>query len=1097
MNYKKKTHIRCCCMLFLFLSTFLQLSHAQTPAAKEVRGVVLDEQGEPIIGANLIQKGVPATGTTTDFDGNFTLSVPSTATLVVSYIGYMSQEVNINGQSQLKIVLIEDSQSLSEVVVTALGMTRDKKALGYAMTELKGDDLLKSNNVNPVNALQGKVAGVQINMGTAGPQSSQRILIRGNTSMSGNNQPIFVIDGIIIDNEVTKTGDKADRDFGNDIKNLNSDDFETVSVLKGAAATALYGSRASNGVVLITTKKGKKGEGLGISFSNTQQWESIYSYPKFQNQFGMGTFPLWPVDKNGVEVRNIEPGRNFGPAYDYNPYTVSQIYEGTHRPYEDNLKEMYRTGYYMNTNVAISGGTDKSTFRFSFSNLQNDGLSLKNSMERNSLSLNATQDISKYISAEAGFSYVNSNAKNPTYQGGDKSPIYDFSFSVPREYDTRYWKRNYWSVAKDGWNGDDPFGYSATLFDYLENDEIQNEENYRGYLNVNFNLTDWLKFVVKGDMNRLYKKYEKKTLATEKDGFRGAEYRLNESQKLQYKLTAMLTAQKKFNDFSLSASVGVERFNEDQSYHNSKTNNGLRIPGVFELNNSIDPATTEAYSRTKQKRINSVYGFINMDWKGQVFLDLTGRNDWSSTLRYIDGSGNVSYFYPSVSSSWILTETFKNKLPESISFAKIRASYAIVGKDCDPYLITNPGTYKYFNSFKDSYFESGTYPYFEFANKNLGATNLKPEKQHAVEFGIDYRMFKNRIGIDLAFYKSNTKNQILALPTSEETGVSYRIINAGNIQNQGIEILLSATPVQTKDLVWDITLSYTKNKNKIKELYPGVTRYQLGTGSIETDAWATEGGSYGDIYSSAAFKRDEITGEKLLNSSGGWIRSGTSEKIGSMQPDFLGGFTSNLQWKGFNLGIVIDARFGGDILSASYNYGMSSGRLMSSLPGRTEELGGLKRILDDGRTVYDGMIPDGIFEPNATVEHNKTQINIGGMSYREAYEKGYVKPISAYSYYANMYDWGNGIREASIHKLSWVALREISLNWEIPSNWINKAFIKRANLGFVVRNVGYLYNSLPDNIHPEGLKSNYSYEYVEAGGNVFSRNYGVKLSLNF
>ncbi len=559
----------------------------------------------------------------------------------------------------------------------------------------------------------------------------------------------------------------------------------------------------------------------------------------------------------------------------------------------------------------------------------------------------------------------------------------------------------------------------------------------------------------------------------------------------------MLTAQKKFNNFSISGSIGAERFNEDQSFHNSKTNNGLRIPGVFELNNSIDPPTTEAYSRTKQKRINSVYGFINMDWAGQVFLDVTGRNDWSSTLRYLDGSGNVSYFYPSVSTSWLITETFKEKLPSSISFAKIRASYAIVGKDCDPYLITNPGTYIYFNSFKDTYFGSGTYPYFDFANKNLGALDLKPEKQHAIEFGVDYRMFNNRIGIDLAYYKTNTKNQILALPTSEETGVSYRIINAGNIQNQGIEILLSATPVQTRDLVWDITLSYTKNKNKIKELYHGVTRYQLGTSSIETDAWATVGGAYGDIYSSAAFKRDEATGEKLLNSAGAWLRSGTSEKIGSMQPDFLGGFTSNLQWKGFNLGMIIDARFGGDILSASYNYGMSSGRLMSSLPGRTEDLGGLKRTLDDGRVVNDGMIPDGIFEPNATVDYKGTQVNVGGMSYCEAYEKGYVEPISAYNYYGNLYDWGNGIREASIHELSWVALREISLNWEIPSKWISKAFIKRANIGFVVRNVGYLYNSLPDNIHPEGLKSNYSYEYVEAGGNVFSRNYGVKLNLNF
>lgn len=1058
-----------------------------------VKGTITDTNNEPVIGATIVVQNNASHGTVTDIDGNYSLdNVPSNAILQFSFVGMVTQSVQVNGRLTIDITMESDAALLDEVVITALGMTRDAKALGYAMTELKGDELVKSNIVNPVNALQGKVAGVQINMGAAGPQSSQRILIRGNTSMSGNNQPIFVIDGIIIDNEVTKTGDKFDRDFGNDLKNLNSDDFETVSVLKGAAATALYGSRASNGVILITTKKGKKSQGLGISFSHTQQWENVYSFPSLQNEFGMGTYPLWPLNDDGTENRNITTGRNFGPKYDYKPYTVEGIYEGIHQPYPKNMKDMYRTGRYINTNVALSGGTDKSTFRFSFSNLQNDGISLNNTFDRNSFSLNATQEISDIVSAESGFAYVNSEARNPTYQGGDKSPVYDFSYSVPRDYDTKYWMKNYWSEARDGYNGNDPFGYSGTIFDYLENNQIQKEENYRGYLSVNFKLTDWLNFVVKADMNRIYKTYEKKDIATEPSEFRGASYSLNNSKKLQYKTTAMLTASHHFNDIGLSGSLGTERFDEQQSYHRSNTNNGLRVPGVFELSNSIDPATTDARAMVNRKRINSVYGFINADWKGQVYLDITGRNDWSSTLRYTNGSGNVSYFYPSISSSWLISESFKESIPRSISFMKVRASYAIVGNDTDPYTITNPGTYYYYNSFKDGYFGSGTYPYFKFANERLGAPDLKPEKQYAIEFGVDYRMFNNRIGIDAAYYKTNTKNQILALPTSTETGVGYRIINSGNIQNQGIELLLSATPIQTKEWLWDITLIYTKNRNKIIELYPGVTKYELPGGGIDTQAWATEGGAYGDIYTSYAFKRDE-NGNKLLNSAGGWIRSGTSEKIGSMQPDFLGGFTSNLKWKGFNLSCVVDARFGGDIFSASYNYGMSGGRLKSSLHGRTQELGGLERKLSDpdGRIVHDGMIPDGVFEAGVK---NKDGVDIGGMSYQEAYDKNLVNPLSAYMYYANMYDWGSGIREASVHELSWVALREISLYWDIPQKWTEKLYIKNATLGFIVRNVGYLYNSLPDNIHPEGLKSNYSSEYLEAGGNVYSRNYGIKLN---
>lgn len=1058
---------------------------------KTLKGNVSDETS-PIIGASVIIVG-KTVGTVSDEEGNFTLSnLVNGDVMRITYLGYTSQDIVYSGQTSLNVVLKEDTKMLGEVVVTALGMTREKKALGYAITELNGDELAKSNIVNPVNALQGKVAGVQINMGSAGPQSSQRILIRGNTSLSGNNQPIFVVDGVIVDNEVTKTGDKFERDFGNDLKNLNSDDFESVSVLKGAAATALYGSRASNGVILITTKKGKKGDGLGISLSHTEQWETLYDFPRLQNEFGMGSIPLWSLNPDESENRNIQAATNFGPRYDGLPYNVGGVYDGIYKSYDDNLKEMYRTGRYSNTNLAVSGGNETSSFRFSYSRLANTGVSLNNSFDRNNLSLNVTHDISKIVSAEAGFNYVQSEGRNPTYQGGDRSPIYDFAYSVPRSYDTKYWMQNYWSTKKDGYNQDDPFGYASTLFELLENNEFQNEENYRGYLNVNFKITNWLKAVVKGDMNNTYRKYEKKTLATENSEFRGAGYRLNESVKIQQKYSAMLSANQRFGDFGVSGSLGAEGFYEEQGYHNSQSNNGLRTPGMFTLANSVNPATTDAYSKIRQKRMNSVFGFINTDWKNQLYFDLTGRNDWSSTLMYANGTGNVSYFYPSVSASWLVTETLRSALPSVISFAKFRASYAVVGKDCDPYLITDPGTYIYYNSFKQNYFDaSGSYPYYKFNNDNLGSLDLKPEKQHAIEFGFEYRMFDNRLGIDLAWYKTNTMNQILNMPISAETGVANRVFNAGNIQNAGIELLLTGTIIKNKDWLWDVSLTYTRNRNKIMELAPGVTKYKIGGGAIDVEAWATEGGAYGDIYTSYAYKRDE-KGNKLLNSAGGWIRSGTSEKVGSIQPDFLGGFTSSLSWKGITLSAVLDARIGGDIMSASYNYGMASGSLESSLRGRPGH-GGLERTLSDGRKVHDGMIPEGVFDKGTIIAGT----DVSGKTYKEAYEKGIVQPVSAYSYYTSLYEWGPGIREASIHELSWVALRELSVYWDLPKKWLSKVQVKGATLGLVVRNVGYLYNSLPDNIHPEGLKSNLSYEFVEAGGNIYSRNFGVKLNLNF
>ncbi|MDR0893105.1 MAG: SusC/RagA family TonB-linked outer membrane protein [Mediterranea sp.] len=1077
-----------------YASDVSAVQQASRPKVK-FTGVVTDNLGT-VVGATVKVKGT-SVGTLTDTEGRFTIEAAMGDVLIISYVGYKPMEVKLTGKTHFDIHLDEDAQALDEVVVTALGISREKKALSYAMTEIKGDEIIKSSVVNPINALQGKVAGVQINMGAAGPQSSQRIMIRGNTSLSGNNQPVFVVDGVIIDNEVTKTsGDKFERDFGNDLKNLNSDDFESVSVLKGASATALYGSRASNGVILITTKKGKKGEGLGISVSQTEQWNVLYAFPDLQNEFGMGTTTVWGLKPDGTENRDISSGTNWGPRYDGKPYTMG-AFKGIYKSYDDNLKDMYQTGRYSNTNIALAGGTEKSTYRLSYSNMRDKGVSLNNSFMRNSLSLNVSSDISKVLSVESGFNYIHSKGRNPSYQGGERSAVYDFAYAVPRSYDTSYWMKNYWNSKHDGYNDLDPFGYSKTLIDLLENNEYQREENYRGFANINLKLASWLKATLKGDLNHTYTKYEKQTLVTGKSNYDGAAYVLNESTKFQNKITAMITANHTWGDFSVSGSLGTERFDEKRSYHNSTTNNGLKVPGQFTLDNSVDPATTDAISNWKRKRMNSIFGFINADWKNQIYLDITDREDWSSAL------GPTPYNYSSFGASWLITETLRDKLPSAISYAKIRASYAIVGKDCDTYLKTDPGTFVYNNSQTDSKFNGGSYAYYKFSNNNLVESNLKPEKQHAVEIGLEYRMFDNRLGLDFAWYKTNTRNQILAIPIASESGGDYRIFNAGNIQNAGIEISIDGTPIQTKDWRWEVSVNFTRNRNKIISLAPDVPKYKLPGGGIDCEAWATVGGAYGDIYTSYAYKRDE-NGNKLLNSTGQWLRSGESTKVGSIQPKFLGGFSTGLTWKGITLSAIIDARFGGDIFSASYNYGMASGSLKSSLRGRDTMYGGLPRTWETivggetiQRTTNDGMIPDGVFQPGTSVKVKEQMVDISGMSYQEAYEKGYLQPISARSYYVNKYEWSTGIREASVHELSWIALREVSLYWDLPKKWLKKVFVKGATLGLIVRNVGYLYNSLPDNIHPEGLQNNLTSEFVEAGGNVYSRNIGFKLNLNF
>ncbi len=589
-------------------------------------------------------------------------------------------------------------------------------------------------------------------------------------------------------------------------------------------------------------------------------------------------------------------------------------------------------------------------------------------------------------------------------------------------------------------------------------------------------------------MNRLYLTREDKKLADGESNYTGSGYSIEESKKEQYKVTALLSAVRKINDFTINATVAAEQWDTRRTWQDSWTVNGLRVPGKFDIKNSVKPAETDGLKNTDRKRINSVYAFINADYKGQIFLDITGRNDWSSSLIYSDGTGEVSYFYPSVSSSWIFTETFD--LPSFFTFGKLRGSYAIVGNDTDPYL-TSIGYYKLDGTFKNS-FDGNEYPYYSFDSEALRNSNLKPEKQHSIEFGTEMKFFNNRLGLDLAWYKTNTKNQILALSQAAESGVSSRWINAGNIQNSGIELVISGKPIDTPNFGWDLTANYTRNRNKIVELAPDVEKYYIEGGGMDCAAWATVGGAYGDIYTAYAYKRN-AKGEKELNSTGGWIRAGTQEKIGSLQPDFLGGILSVLRYKNLSLNMLFDARFGGNIISGTYNYGSYSGALENTLYGRDKEHGGLQRTLSDGTVLFDGMIPEGVFTSGTVIGG----VDVSGVSYQKAYEDGLVTPVAAQKYYENKHSWGNGIRESALFESSWVAFRELSLHYSIPQKLTKKLALNTVNVGFIVRNLGYLYNSLPDNIHPEGLPSNRSSAFVEIGGSAYTRSYGFNINVSF
>jgi len=1122
-NLIKSSTLACLIIIFgsndAFASKSIKEKNVKEVALQQnskVTGTVNDQSGMGIPGVNVTVKGT-AIGTITNLDGQYTLDVPANGILVYSFIGFETQEISTAGRSSIDVTLVEESLAVGEVVVTALGIKRETKKLGYSVTEMKGKELSESNVVNPVESLKGKVAGVYINTGTGGPQASSRITIRGNTSLSGNNQPIFVVDGVIMENSTTGAGEwGAGQDFGNEMKNLNPDDFESVSVLKGAAATALYGSRAANGVIMITTKKGAAGKkGLGVSVSNKTSFEYAYAGPDFQNEYGSGTKSTF--DKNDAGENQVSDAYyyQFGPKFDGN--IQARDLDGNLIPWvanEKNFLDVYDVGYQTNTNVALSGGSESTTFRFSYGNNKSKGITPGNKFDRNSILLRATQKLSDRVSVDGIVSYVRSNTDNPARQGGNSNALFQFVYGIPRYYDMTRYKDNY--IHSDGGilsqdSSLDRVGGSNFWFDLYEKNAYQKEDNLRLSLETKADITDWLSLKLRGNVNNTYITNEKKFLGGNK-GFTGGEYKVQQETREQHRLIALLTANKNFGeDFETSLSVGGETWESKRQFTMSRTHGGLKEPYVWAITNSKDVAKTNSLITGREKS-HAVYAFANVAWRNMLYLDLTARNDWSSTLAYPKGYdlGDVSYFYPSTTLSWIFTETID--LPEWFSFGKLRGSYAVVGNGTSPYA-TNKGLfYKFDKNYIDH--AGNNVGLYGFDSSNLGSLDLKPELTHSMEFGLDVKLFNNRVGLDVAYYKSNSKNQILSLPLAIETGVETQLVNAGNIQNQGVEVLLSVTPIRKPDLEWTSTFTFTRNRNKVIELIDGVDEKVLEWAmGRDVQSVAIAGEDYGVLRTKYAYARyqhrdengNEIAhasnGQKVLKADGRYVRSqdygqGYAE-VGNIQPDFLAGMHNTINYKDFNLRFLIDARFGGEFLSATYNYGTMLGSLANTLQYRDEASGGIKYTDSKGETQF-GLIPEGVFGQDVKIKDTEgIEHSVGGMTYREVYEQGLVDPVKTMSYYARLGSWGSGIREHAVHESTWIAMRELSVGYNIPSSLSSKIGVQNARVSLIGRNLFYFYNSLPDNINPEGLYNNRAGSAMEYGGVPYTRTFGFSVDLTF
>ena len=1108
---KNATRILLACTLVLFtLAGFGQ-------QRRTITGTLQDNKGVPVSGASVVEKGTP-NGTTSGADGAFTLSVLNNAVLTISAIGFETQDVNTGTNASVSVVLNPASTELGGVVVTALGVAKQRRELGYSVTELKGSEVARTNEINPINALQGKVAGVQIDQGAGGLFGNSKIVIRGNSTLGTNNQPIFVVDGVIMDNG---TFGGTGRDFGNDFKNLNPEDFASVSVLKGSAAAALYGSRAINGVVLITTKKGSSGKGMGVSVTQSVNVSDPYAGPDFQNEFGGGTVGAFftdnrepnykPEDAWRTKVFPIDPLT--GEAYidrqiyreleNWGPRMLGQEvrnYDGTMTRYvaqPNNFLDAFETGIGSNTNIALDGATEKSTFRLSYNHNQGKGVVPTNKFTKNAFDVRATHQLTKTITIDASAAYSNFAGENPPRLGGlDAFASYNFgklfTWMLPRNYDTKYWRRkeNYTSILGGAPQLNDPnepnkAPESRFWFNLYENKYLQNEQLLRGRINVTANLTSWAKLIVEGNINNVYIKKENKELG-ELQNFAGGLYGIGFEQKKSNFMKAMLMMNKDFNDdFSVSGYVGAEQQRFENTFSYNETRGGLNYPGNYFITNSREPGFVEA-GISSSKKFNSLYASADFGWRNMVFLQATWRGDWSSALTYSDGSGNNFFNYPALSASWIFTDAFKS-LPSFISYGKLRGNIAWLGADTDPFTI-NPGFA--FNGFNRA--NGGSVPTSTFNSSFVLQENLQPSRKFSRELGLEMRFLKSRVGFDFTYYQDNTKNQILPIDAPFESGATSILINAGNIQNKGIEISIDATPVSTSNFRWNTAVNYSRNRNKIIELYPGRTEYQLpGTDVGEISSWAVVGGSYGalrTLIQSTPYQAKDGSGNNISDPKNGlpiltWrsdaraafpARSNVWQNVGDMNAKFRGGWDNTFTFKNFSLNILIDAKIGGDFALMSYRQGTHSGVFPNSIFGRDAQSGGITFTSKyDNQTYDDGRIVEGVFAPGQMItQPDGSQVNVGGMSFKEAYDAGYVEPTHTPQFFYRYGSSSTGVSDFWVLENSWISLRQVALSYNFPKTLTQR--LKLNNLSFAVigRDLFYLYQTLPYNFNPASNSSN-------------------------
>lgn len=1025
-----------------------------TDQEQTVSGTVTDGS-EPIIGATVKVKGDKSLGAVTDLDGHFTLRVKPGTIIEVSYVGYKTQ--TLKAQEGMAIVLKEDAKALDEVVVTALGIKRDRKALGYGVGEVKGEELKKAKETNVINSLAGKVAGLVVSQTAGGASGSTRVVLRGNTEMTGNNQPLYVVDGVPLDNtNFGSAGTNGGFDLGDGISSINPDDIESMSVLKGPAASALYGSRASHGVILITTKKAAKDK-MSVEYNGSLTFDTqLAKWNNTQKVYGMGSNGKYSIDA----VSNTN--KSWGPKADGT--NMLKYFDGVERPYliiPDNVSDFFRTGLTATNTAVVGMNNGKTGVRFTFTDMRNKDIVPKTNMSRDIFNLRANTTMGK-VDFDFSANYTRENVKNRPALGDSKSNVGKNLMTLATTYNQE-WLKTYQDENGNysNWNGMDPYNVNP-YWDLYKNNNNSNKDIVRLTGKSVWNITKHfrLQATLGADLNWFtFNDFKAPTTP----GFEAGRLQISNFRNRMYNFELLALYNNTWGAFDFNATAGgnIYKVNNQTTVTTAQDMQIRDVVNITSFNEtSIEPSSY-------RKRINSLFGSASLGWKHMLYMDATLRGDQSSTLP----TSNNTYVYPSFSGSFVFSELLHadNVMP----YGKLRMSWAQVGSDTDPYqlgLVYTKSKYTY-PGYTIGYISNSTIP-----NKDL-----KPTKTNSFEIGLETKFLRNRIGLDVTYYTQKSRNQIMGMATSWTSGYTYRLINAGEIDNKGIEITLNTRPIQTKDFSWDLNLNFSKNSNKVVRLVDGMDMFELEKATwLDVQVAAKVGENFGSIVG-PDFKRN-AAGQVLIDPSTGLPEYDKSNHVlGNASWDWTGGVTTTLSYKNLSLNAIFDVKVGADLYSMSERAAYESGKAKATLQGRDEwyrseeqrEAAGIAKGAANWKPTGGFVAPGVIDNGDGTYRPNDIFIN------PEDYWMSVCRNAPSMFIYDNSY----------------IKCRELTLTYQVPATWLHN-WIKGLSVSFVARNPFIVWKNIPD-IDPDSNYNNTTGMGLEYGSLPSRKSYGFNVNIKF